>query len=108
MTGTRKQPTSSSKRAILGYSLAAALAAVGAGLYFAPQPIPQSDVAMWCEREARKEASNKIDFSVADFQQQGYTATFKINSLDARTSVNARCSVSGNARVPQITVELER
>lgn len=108
MTGTKKQPAVFSGRAILGYGVGLAAAALAAVLYFTPQPIPQSDVIMWCEREARKESSNKLDFSASDFQQQGYTATFKINSLDGSRSVPARCSVGGNARDPQIVIEVKQ
>ncbi|MFB9993130.1 hypothetical protein ACFFLM_14250 [Deinococcus oregonensis] len=108
MTGTKKPPAVSNTRAIWGYGAALALVALATGLYFAPRPIPESDVVMWCEREARKQSSNKIDFSVADFNQQGYTATFNINSLDGKTSVPASCSVGGSARDPQIAVEVKK
>jgi hypothetical protein len=104
MTGTKKPSAVANRRAIWGYGAGLALAALAAGVYFTPRPIPESDVVMWCEREARKQSSNKLDFSVADFAQQGYSATFKINSLDGATSVAARCTVAGTAQDPQIAV----
>ncbi|THF70330.1 hypothetical protein E7T06_07610 [Deinococcus sp. Arct2-2] len=92
----------------MGYSAGLALTALAVGVYFAPRPLPEADVAMWCEREAYKQSRNKLDFSTSDLSQQGYTATFKINSLDGRTSVAARCTVSGTSKDLQVDIEMER
>jgi hypothetical protein len=99
-------PALSRRRASFGWAAGVLLAAVAIGVYVAPRSVSESDVRMLCEREARKQASNKLDFSVVGYAQQSYTATFEITTLSGDERLPATCAVSGSAHDPQIVIQV--
>ncbi|WP_019586085.1 hypothetical protein [Deinococcus apachensis] len=97
-------------RTVLVVLAAVLLVGVGGFAAFGPRPVSPGDVRRLCEREVRRQTLTIGNRVVEEYTQTGLTARFTLRTLgDTGTApVPVTCAVGGNARKPEVALQMGR